>query len=859
VTITVESVNDSPSASDDSYSTPEDQTLAVDPPGLLGNDSDPDGDPLEASVVSDVSNGSLTLDADGSLEYVPNADFSGTDSFEYEATDDNSAADTASVTITVESVNDPPVARPDSFAADEGQALTVSAPGVLEDDTDPDEDSLRASLVSGVSSGTLTLEGDGSFEYTPDQDFAGEDAFTYEADDGRGETDQAEVTIAINARPIASDDSNQTIEGQPATTDVLANDTDPDGTPNASTVQVQTSPSNGSVSANGDGTITYAPDAGFTGTDSYAYTVEDDDGTRSNRAMVTIDVLAPIQSVEQTPKVPDSGEPLTVKVWVSEAFTPTERRLFYRKVGRQDFQSIGLEPTGQSAYEGTVPESAVTKRGLQYYVRLSDGSVTATVPEEGAEVPRYVPVRTRRMRPGVTLAPDRYHMLSVPVRLDTTSVLAQLRDDFGRIDRSEWRLLRWSPQADEYKEITTEERASGSGGGALVPGRAYWLITRSGQTQEGRPTFDVGLGRSVPAASIPIELPPGCSQVANPRPYSVAWSEVEGSGSVMSPVAYDPTTTDSLNFGVEVLEPWTGYWVCNPGGSAVQISVPPREAGVEASQMAEKSEASSKNPLFGEESMFDVRPTYALRLNARLERTGAPDLRDVQNVVGVAEAGHSEVRAEDVAEPPPISEEDLRLSIVEETSSGRPMQLAGSLRPPSSKGQTWNLKVSASGAGNEPHTVRGRLQVRGEMPQNFERRLLDRDTGRPIPVGENGTFTLRLTDKQPVRHLRLIVGTERFAEAKSESIQPERTGLRAVYPNPSRGTVSVDYHLKEAQRVEVRVYDLLGRTIKTLADGQQEAGHHTVRWNAAKVASGVYLVRLKTESMSATQRISVVH
>ncbi|MFB6232110.1 MAG: Ig-like domain-containing protein, partial [Salinibacter sp.] len=800
--------------------------------------------------------GSLTLDADGSFTYDPDAGFNGTDSFEYEAADDSSAADTASVTITVEPRNDPPVASADSFRTNRNQTLSVSAPGVLDNDSDPDGDSLRASLVSGGTSGTVTLEGDGSFEYTPDQDFAGADAFTYEAADGRGGTDQAEVMIAVNARPTASDDSNQTIESQPVTTDVLANDSDPDGRLNASTVQVQTNPSNGSASANSDGTITYTPDAGFTGTDSYAYTVEDDDGARSNEATVTIDVLAPIQSVKRTPKVPDSGEPLTVKVTVSEAFTPTERRLFYRKVGRQDFQSTGLEPTGQSAYEGTVPGSAVTKRGLQYYVRLSDGTTTTTAPPE---VPQSVPVRTRRMRAGVTLAPDRYRMISVPVRLDTTRALAQLRDDFGRVDRSEWRLLRWSPQADEYKEITTEEHASRSGEGELVPGRAYWLITRSGQTREGRSTFDVGPGRSVPAAPLPIELPPGCSQVANPRPYPVAWSEVEGSGSVMSPVAYDPTTTDSLNFGVEVLEPWTGYWVCNPGGSAVQISVPPQETGVGAAQEGGRGYASGKNPLFGDESMFDVRPTYALRLNARLKRAGAPDLRDVQNVVGVAEAGHSGVRTEDVAEPPPISDEDLRLVVVEETSSGRPMQLAGSLRPPSSKGQTWDLKVSASGAGSKPHTVWGRLQVRGDVPQDFERHLLDRDTGRPIPVGENGTFTLRLTGKQPVRHLRLIVGTERFAEAKSESIQPERTGLRAVYPNPSRGAVSVDYHLKEAQRVEVRVYDLLGRTIKTLADGRQEAGYHTVRWNAAKVASGVYLVRLKTESMSATQRISVIH
>jgi fibronectin type 3 domain-containing protein len=564
-------------------------------------------------------------------------------------------------------------------------------------------------------------------------------------------------------------------------------------------------------------------------------------------------------TLNQSAEVPEQGRALGVTAEVSEGFSPAEQQLLYRRVGKQEFQSVPLEPAGESTYEETVPESAVTERGLEYFVRFSDGAITATRPEEGAEAPRYVPVQTPRKVADTELDSAQYQMISVPLRLDTTNALAQLHDDFGEIDRTEWRLLRWSPQAEEYEEVTTSENASGSGGGTLVPGQAYWLITRSGQTQGGDQAFDVGPGRSVPAVPIPIELPPGCLQIANPRPYPVAWSSVGGRESVMDPVAYTPSATDSLDFGVEVLDPWAGYWVCNPGESAAQISVPPQEAGVEASQTAEKSQASGETALFGDGSMFDVPPTYALRLAARLERAEAPDLRDVQNVMGVADAGRPGARAEDVAEPPPIGSEYLRLSVVEETPSGRSMQLAGSLRPPSSKGQTWDVKVSASGAEEEPHTVRGRLQARGALPQGSERRLLDRDTGRPIQVGADGAFTLQLTDERPVRHLRLIVGSEGFAEAESESIRPERTGLRAVYPNPSRGPVSVDYHLKKTQRVEVRVFDLLGRTVKTLVSGQREAGHYTARWSATDVASGMYLVRLQTESTSATQRVSVVH
>lgn len=93
--------NQPPTAAADTFSTPAGQTLTVGPPGVLGNDTDPDGDAMAASLVSDVANGSLTLGANGSVEYTPDTGFAGTDQFVYEATD-GSAADTATATIEVQ-------------------------------------------------------------------------------------------------------------------------------------------------------------------------------------------------------------------------------------------------------------------------------------------------------------------------------------------------------------------------------------------------------------------------------------------------------------------------------------------------------------------------------------------------------------------------------------------------------------------------------------------------------------------------------------------------------------------------------------------------------------------------------------
>lgn len=97
--------------------------------------------------------------------------------------------------------NVPPVASPDSFQAFEDSTLAVGAPGVLGNDSDPDGDSLTASLLSGVSNGSLTLNGDGSFEYTPASGFVGTTGFTYEVVDGAGASDTAAVTLTVGSSP----------------------------------------------------------------------------------------------------------------------------------------------------------------------------------------------------------------------------------------------------------------------------------------------------------------------------------------------------------------------------------------------------------------------------------------------------------------------------------------------------------------------------------------------------------------------------------------------------------------------------------------------------------------------------------
>src|SRR5262249_23778091 len=148
------------------------------------NDSDVDGDSLTASLVTSPTHGSLAFNANGSFTYTPQANYNGTDSFQYAAYDGTSFSFIRTVTLVVTGVNDAPTAGNDSYTTAEDTPLTVATPGLLGNDADVEGTALRAVLVAGPVHGTLTLNNNGSFLYTPDANYNGTDSFTYKANDG---------------------------------------------------------------------------------------------------------------------------------------------------------------------------------------------------------------------------------------------------------------------------------------------------------------------------------------------------------------------------------------------------------------------------------------------------------------------------------------------------------------------------------------------------------------------------------------------------------------------------------------------------------------------------------------------------
>ena len=244
--------------------------------------------------ISNAPSNGTAANENGGITYIPNLDFSGSDSFEYTITDNNGGNATATVNVTIISRNDPPVANDDDVNTLEDTAVSIA---VLSNDSDVDGDTLTIINMSNPASGTAIADPHNgqNIIYTPNENFVGEDSFIYTITDGNDSTDSATVTVTVgggtngggtNDSPVANDDNTTTNEDNPVTIQVLSNDSDPDG--DSLNVAGVTNPSNGTVTNNG-GNVIYDPNPDFNGPDTFNYTVEDGNGG-TDTATVTITV-----------------------------------------------------------------------------------------------------------------------------------------------------------------------------------------------------------------------------------------------------------------------------------------------------------------------------------------------------------------------------------------------------------------------------------------------------------------------------------------------------------------------------------------------------------------------------------------
>ena len=259
---------------------------------VLANDSDPDGDSIRV-VAASVDTGEVSVNADGSLNYIPPANYSGVATITYTIEDEGGASSSTTVTVNVLPENDPPIANDDSATTAEDTPITLGlADLVLPNDIDVDGDTLSISAVANAVNGTVVLNSDGTITFTPDANFSGEASFEYTVDDGNGGSDSALVSVdvtPVDDQPLAVADTFTATEDTPFVGDVSGNDTLSGDGGNSFSVAPGAGPTNGTVTMNTDGTFSYTPNANYSGSDSFTYTLTDADGDTST-ATVSIAV-----------------------------------------------------------------------------------------------------------------------------------------------------------------------------------------------------------------------------------------------------------------------------------------------------------------------------------------------------------------------------------------------------------------------------------------------------------------------------------------------------------------------------------------------------------------------------------------
>ena len=293
VTINVSDVNDAPTGTTLVVAAVEETATAID---ISANVADVDGtvDLTTTTVTSGPSNGSLTNNNDGTFSYTGDANFVGADSFTY-TVEDNGGQVSADITVTinVSDVNDAPTGTTLVVAAVEETATAIDISANVAD-VDGTVDLSTTLVTGGPSNGSLTNNGDGTFSYTGDLDFVGADSFTYTVEDNDGQV-SSDITVTVNVSDVNDAPTGTTlvvaaVEETATAIDISANVADVDGTVDLSTTLVTGGPSNGSLTNNGDGTFSYTGNTDFVGSDSFTYTVEDNDGQVSADITVTINV-----------------------------------------------------------------------------------------------------------------------------------------------------------------------------------------------------------------------------------------------------------------------------------------------------------------------------------------------------------------------------------------------------------------------------------------------------------------------------------------------------------------------------------------------------------------------------------------
>ncbi|MEZ8725613.1 tandem-95 repeat protein [Vibrio cyclitrophicus] len=297
--LTVSPVNDGPEAQDQAFTVGEDGVLTFNDQDLLTGATDIEGDDLSVEGVTYTgADGVLTDNGDGTYSFAPNENFNGDVNFSFNVSDGTDTV-TANIDVSVTPENDPPVAGSTSYTVHEDNSITISNEQLLANSSDIEGEVAIDSVTYSGSDGVLGINGNGTYTFSPNENFNGEislDVVVVDEDDAAVSTTAGITVLEVNDPPVAGPTSYTIDEDSVLTfneTQVLLNASDIEG--DVQLVEINYDGPDGIFSINGDGTCSFAPNENFNGQVQLDVTIQDEDGAQVDNH-ITVDVL-PINDV----------------------------------------------------------------------------------------------------------------------------------------------------------------------------------------------------------------------------------------------------------------------------------------------------------------------------------------------------------------------------------------------------------------------------------------------------------------------------------------------------------------------------------------------------------------------------------
>ena len=874
VTVTVSPVNDAPVALDDYAATASNQSVTI---PVLSNDSDVDQDGLVISriIVPAGAGAAVTDPGDTTITYTPGQSWLPTDTLTYEVSDGNGGLDTATVTVFVTDVAVPIIALDDTVTTAEDESITIAVRG---NDLDADGDPLEVLTVSDPGHGQAAVNADSTVTYTPDPNFFGADSFLYVVTDNQEGQAAATVHVEVTPvqdRPTAVDDAATTPEEVAVTIPVLSNDFDVDG--DFVTVLDVTQGGFGTVTRDGDSTVTYQPDIDSSGVDSFTYRVSDGNGGLDT-ATVTVfvtDVAVPIIALDDTVTTAED-ESITIAVRGNdldadgdplEVLTVSDPGHGQAAVNADSTVTYTPDPNffGADSFLYVVTDNQEGQAAATVHVEVTPVQDRPTAVDDAATTPEEVAVTIP------VLSND------FDVDGDFVTVLDVTQGGFGTVTRDTDSTVTYQPDIDfSGADSFTYEVSDGQGG--LDTGTVAVTVLVRNDGPEPFALLEPADGATATTLTPTLSWAPA----ADPDPadtvrYTVHLT-MDGEAAPMifpadTATSYQPVEplTDNAGYHWKVMAiDLSGVTRENDGGLHRFIVNRGNDTPAQATLITPTSNSieTDLTPLFYWTPVHDPDPGDSVSYDLSYWGDGAvrvdTTLRDTTALVPLEpladnSAFHWRIRAYDLQGADSVSD-TLRFWT---DAFPEPPQPFATLFPPSDTAglaTTVEFKWRAAEDPDPLDHVEYTIVYATNWADSSTYQWLDgiTDTVAVLELPDNTEYTwlveavdqdTLLTASNDGDPVRFIVGSTLDIDGGTGI--PVAFALHPNYPNPFNPATSVKFDLPHATSVVLVVYDLLGREVLRLKDERMEPGYHQVVWNGRDrrgrpVPTGMYIVLMTT-------------